>query len=206
MVNRPRNSRKFMENIAQFDLNTALRQWLARLGQSPQVKAENLKELESHVRDSVVQLQTKGLSSEESFLVATHRVGSPEKLEPEFAKVNRSPRNLIIHGVILAFFSVACWFLWGVMQVPRMLAGSGGQLDRLIPAFTRLLMDYSSFLAVPPLLALAYCLIAFCRKSSIKTSWMGFFAATFGTILLLALPIILAVLLPYVEWIHQQPR
>jgi len=206
MVNRPRNPRNIMENVAQFDLNTALRLWLERLGQSPQVKAENLKELESHVRDSVVQLQTKGLSSEESFLVATHRVGSADKLEPEFAKVNRNPLNVIIHGVILACFSVACWFLWGVMQVPRMLAGSSGQLERLIPAFTRLLMDYSPFLAVPPLLALVYCLYALSRKSNAKTSWMGFFAATFGSILLLALPIILAVLLPYVEWIHQQPR
>lgn len=205
MVNCPRNPGNLMENIAQFDLNIALQHWLARLGQSPQVKSENLKELESHVRDSVVQLQTKGLSSEESFLVATHRVGSAEKLESEFAKVNRSPRNLIIHGVILVFFSVACWFLWGVMQVPRMLAANG-QLERLIPRFTQLLMDCSPFLAVPPLLALVYCLYALSRKSSAKASWMGFFAATFGAILLLALPIILAVLLPYVEWIHQQPR
>ena len=206
MVNRPRNPRNFMENISRFDLNIALRQWLERLGQSPQVKAENLKELESHVRDSVVQLETKGLSSEESFLVATHRVGSADKLEPEFAKVNRNPLNVIIHGVILACFSVACWFLWGVMQVPRMLEGSSGQLARLIPAFTRLLMDYSSFLAVPPFLALAYCLVALSRKSIGKTSWMGFFAATVGALLLLAFPIILAVLLPFVEWIGQRPR
>jgi hypothetical protein len=195
-----------MENISEFDLNIALRRWLERLGQSPQVKAENLKELESHVRDSVVQLQTKGLSSEESFLVATHRVGSAEKLEPEFAKVNRSPRNLIIHGVILVLFSVGCWFLWGVMQVPRMLAGSSERLIRLIPKFTQLLMDCSPFLVVPPLLALVYCLYALSRKSNVKTSWMGFFAATVGAILLLAFPIILAVLLPFVGWIHSQPR
>jgi hypothetical protein len=193
-----------MENIAQFDLNLALRQWLARLGQSPQVKAENLKELESHVRDSVVQLQTKGLSSEESFLVATHRVGSPEKLEPEFAKVNRNPLNLIIHGVILVFFSVGCFFLWGVMMVPRMMVVV--LRDPPMPAFTRLLMDYSPFLAVPPLLALVYCLIALSKKTNVKTSWMGFFAATFGAILLLAFPIILAVLLPFVDWISRQAR
>lgn len=113
MVNRSPNPHNLMENVSQFDLNIALQRWLARLGQSPQVKAENLKELESHVRDSVVQLQTKGLSSEESFLVATHRVGNPEKLEPEFAKMNRNPLNMMIHGVILVCFSVACWFLWG---------------------------------------------------------------------------------------------
>lgn len=194
-----------MENISEFDLNIALRRWLERLGQSPQVKAENLKELESHVRDSVVQLQTKGLSSEESFLVATHRVGSAEKLEPEFAKVNRSPRNLIIHGVILVFFSVGCWFLWGVMQVPRMFAGSSERLERLIPKFTQLLMDCSPFLAVPPLLALTYCLYGLSKKSNVKTSWMGFFAATFGAILLLAIPIILAVLLPLIGFIHSLP-
>jgi len=84
-------------------LNNALHLWLEQLGQSPQIKAENLKELESHIRDSVVQMQSKGLSPEESFLIATHRAGSPAKLEPEFAKINRSPLNMIIHGLILIF-------------------------------------------------------------------------------------------------------
>ncbi|MGI8967000.1 MAG: permease prefix domain 1-containing protein, partial [Limisphaerales bacterium] len=130
-----------MATVSQFDLNSALQLWLERLGQSSQVKAENLKELESHIRDSVSQMQSKGLSSEESFLVATHRVGSVEKLEPEFAKVNRSPRNMIVHGVILAFFSVSCFFLWGLMQVPRMLIGNGTneRLTHLVPRFTQLL-------------------------------------------------------------------
>jgi uncharacterized membrane-anchored protein len=193
-----------MATASQFDLNRALQLWLAQLGQSPQVKAENLTELESHVRDSVIQLQSKGLSSEESFLVATHRVGSPEKLEPEFAKVNRNPWNMIIHGFVLVFFSIGCWLLWGVMQIPRMMANvlSG----RLIPAFTQLLMDCSPFLSVPPLLALIYCLYALSKKSSIKTSWMGFFATTAGAMLLLAFPIIVAVLLPFVQWINSQPR
>jgi hypothetical protein len=110
-----------METASQFNLNSALHQWLERLGQSPQVKMENLKELESHIRDSVVQLQTKGLSSEESFLVATHRVGSTAKLEPEFAKVNRNPLNQILHGLILIFFSVGCWFLWALLNFPQMM-------------------------------------------------------------------------------------
>src|SRR5690348_11240878 len=100
MAVRSHNPGKVMENISEFDLNVALQQWLARLGQSPQVKVENLKELESHVRDSVVQLQCRGLSSEESFLIATHRVGKPEKLELEFGKVNRNPRALFVHALI----------------------------------------------------------------------------------------------------------
>jgi len=190
-----------MENISQFDLNLALRHWLDRLGQSPQVKAENLKELESHVRDSVVQLQTKGLSSEESFLVATHRVGSPEKLEPEFAKVNQNPLNMLIHGLILVFFSVGCWFLWWMMQVPRMMQPV--LREQGIVPFTRLLMDYSPFLAVPPLLAAVYCGYVWMRKSKGRSSWMAFFATTVAVLVLLTLPILFAVLLPVVSFMDR---
>ena len=194
-----------MENISEFDLNIALRQWLERFGQSPQVKVENLNELESHLRDSVVQLQCKGLSSEESFLVATHRVGNPEKLEPEFAKVNRNPRNLVIHALILIFFSTVCWFLWAILHVPEMMgpAMSGGPN---FPAFTRLLAGCKSYLAVPPLLALVYCLYAWLRKSHATNSWMGFFASTTAVVILITLPTIIAVLLPMIDFMNHLMR
>jgi len=186
-----------MENISEFDLNIALRQWLARFGQSPQVKIENLNELESHLRDSVVQLQCKGLSSEESFLVATHRVGNPEKLEPEFAKVNRNPLNLVIHVLILMFFSIVCWFLWGILHLPEAM---GAALQgRQLPAFTRLVMACGSFLSVPPLLALVYCVYVRLRKSHAKSSWMGFFASITAVLILLTLATIIAVLLPVID-------
>ena len=191
-----------MENISEFDLNIALRQWLDRFGQSPQVKVENLNELESHLRNSVVQLQCKGLSSEESFLVATHRVGSPEKLEPEFAKVHHNPRNLVIHALILIFFSIVCWFLWGILHLPEMMGAAlqGAQL----PAFTRLVTGCRSFLGVPPLLALVYCVYVRLRKSQAKSSWMGFFAGTTAVLILITLPTIIAVLLPVIEFMNLQ--
>ena len=190
-----------MENVSQFDLNLALQQWLARLGQSPQVKTENLKELESHVRDSVVKLQDKGLSSEESFFVATHRVGSPEKLEPEFAKVNRNPWNLIIHGLILLFFSVVCWLLWAILHFPQMMkaAMQGAQL----PAFTRLIVSCGDYLAVPPLLALIYCGYVWMRKANVRSSWTGFFATTTAVLILITLPTLFAVLLPVIAFMQQ---
>jgi hypothetical protein len=192
-----------MENISEFDLNIALRQWLARFGQSPQFKVENLKELESHVLDSVVQLQCKGLSSEESFLVATHRVGNPDKLEPEFAKVNRNPRNLVIHVLILIFFSIVCWFIWGILHVPQMI---GAAMGPQLPAFTRLVMGCGSFLAVPPLLAFVYCLYVWLRKSHAKSSWMGFFASTTAVLILITFPTIIAVLLPMIDLMNQLMR
>lgn len=200
MAVRSHNPGKIMENLSEFDLTLALQRWLTRLGQSPQVKAENLKELESHVRDSVVKLQDKGLSSEESFLVATHRVGSPAKLEPEFAKVNRNPWNMIIHGVVLVFFSIGCWFLWGLLHLPPMMSVSmhGGGL----PAFTRLIVSCGSFLAVPPLLAAMYCAYVWLRKANLKSSWIGFFATTMAVLVLLTLPTLMAVLLPVISFMN----
>jgi hypothetical protein len=201
MAVRSHNPRKFMENISEFNLNSALQLWLERLGQSPQVKAENLKELESHVRDSVVQLQGKGLSSEESFLVATHRVGSPAKLEPEFAKVNRSPLNKIMHGLILVFFSVGCWFLWAMLQFPHRMVWANGMN---MPAFTRLVMSFgSSFLAVPPLLAAVYCVFVWVRRPNGRSSWVGFLATSMAVLILITLPTLIALLLPMIAFMNQ---
>jgi hypothetical protein len=202
-----------MEDTAQFDLNIALRLWLERLGQSPQVKVENLKELESHVRDSVGQLQMKGLSSEESFLVATRRVGNPAQLEPEFAKVNRSWWNIAVHGLILIFFSIICWFVWGILHLPQMMQGAiarSGRIDPAtgyggLPAFTILMVGLRDYMFIPPLLALAYCLYVWFRKSNVKNSWTGFFALTMSVLMLILLPMLVAVLLPVISFMNGLP-
>jgi len=189
-----------MENISEFDLNASVRLWLEKLAQSPHFRNENVAEMETHVRDSITRLQSQGLSAEESFLIAIRRVGSVEKLEPEFAKVNRSPWNMIIHGLILAFFSIGCWFLWILTQVMRMTETMS--LERSMPAFSRFVMGCGPLLAVPPLLALIYCLWrlwAWIRRSAVKPSWVGFFATTVGVILLFLFPIIAAALLPFVK-------
>lgn len=195
-----------MENVSEFDLNASVRLWMERLAQSPHFRNENVVEMETHVRDSIVRLQNQGLSAEESFLIAIRRVGPVEKLETEFAKVNRSPRSMIIHGLILGFFGVSCWFLWAVMLVPRMMVVAFKVTGRSMPLFTHWAMAHSHFLAVPPLLALIYCLWVWFRKSNGRASWIGFAAATFGATLLLAFPIVLAVLMPFVGWINGQPR
>jgi hypothetical protein len=189
-----------METTTSFNLNIALQHWLERLGQSPQVKAENLKELEFHVRDSVGKLQSKGLSSEESFLIATHRVGTPAQLEPEFAKINRSPWNAIIHGVILLFFSVACWFLWAITRVTYMMAPASAKRGEVLPGFTQLVIDCGPWLVIPPLLALSYCVYVWMQKSHRRNSWTGFFAVTMAVLFLLAMPILIAALLPLIAF------
>ncbi len=184
-----------MEHASTFDLNIALRRWLENLAQSPQFRPADLAELESHVLDSVNQLQTQGLSSEESFLIATRRVGPAEKLEPEFAKVNRNPKLVLIHLLILTFFSVGCWFLWALLKVATMSHAGG----RPLPAFTVLLINCRPLTIVPPLLAAAYCLWIILRRNHGRVSWFGFFACTAGVLMLLTFPVIVAVILPLID-------
>jgi hypothetical protein len=208
VAQRPRNAHQIMETTAPFDLNIALQHWRERLGQSPEIKSESLTELESHVRDSVGQLEIKGLSSEESFLIATRRVGSPAQLEPEFAKMNPSPWNLVVHGLILVVFSVVCWFVWGTLQLPRMMSAAtakaaGGAVP--LPAFTEMMTGIGHYLFIPPLLALGYCLYVWFRKSTAKSSWIGFFAVTTATLIFIALPTLVAVLLPVIDFMNRLP-
>lgn len=77
-----------MENQTAFDLNHAIQNWRENLAQSPAFSSENLDELESHLRDSMVALQTRNLSAEEAFLIATKRIGKHNVLESEFGKIN----------------------------------------------------------------------------------------------------------------------
>ena len=79
-----------MQNQLPFDLNRAIQRWRENLAQSPAFRSENLNELESHLRDSIATLQTRGLSAEEAFSVAEKRIGKVKGLEKEFSKVNQS--------------------------------------------------------------------------------------------------------------------
>src|SRR5690242_4946513 len=89
VARRPRNFDQIMENPTPFDLNLALQAWRENLAAQPTFRAENLDELESHLRDSVATLQTRGLSADEAFLIATRRVGTGSQLATEFGKVNQ---------------------------------------------------------------------------------------------------------------------
>jgi len=79
-----------MDTTTPFDLNRAIQRWRENLSQSPAFRRENLDELESHLRDSVIALEARGLSAEEAFMVAETRIGKGGTLEKEFAKTNRN--------------------------------------------------------------------------------------------------------------------
>jgi hypothetical protein len=96
-----------MNASSEFDLNAAIQRWRENLSQSPQFRAENLDELEAHLRDSISTMQGQRLTDEEVFLVATRRLGGVHALEPEFAKINARE----------VWLNRALWMLIGIQLV-----------------------------------------------------------------------------------------
>ena len=74
-----------------FDLEERVRAWTDGLRSRGAFRSEDVVELESHLRDEIDALTKIGLSAEEAFLVAEHRVGGPEALAAEYAKVHGEP-------------------------------------------------------------------------------------------------------------------
>jgi hypothetical protein len=108
-----------METRTEFNLNTAIQRWRNDLGQSPSIRAENLDELETHLRDSVTAFRKAALSEEEAFLIAARRLGGAPALEREFAKVNG--REVWLNRLL--------WMLVGAQLWP-LVSGSAGNVAR----------------------------------------------------------------------------
>ena len=115
MAHRPRNPDKTMETTTSFDLNKAIQRWRDNLAQSPAFRDENLCELESHLRDSIVNLQANKLSAEESFLIARKRIGNTNALEVEFGRLNR--KQVWLNRVLWMLIGIQIWaFVSGVSK------------------------------------------------------------------------------------------
>ncbi len=98
-----------MNNEIQFNLNLAIQGWRNQLAQSPALQAENLDELETHLRDSVAAIQARGLNDEEAFMVAAHRIGKNDPLEREFAKLNQ--KTIWLERVLWMLIGIQAWGL-----------------------------------------------------------------------------------------------
>lgn len=74
-----------METSPVFSLETAISQWRQPFAA---ISAENLEELEAHLRDSVSCQQARGLSEEEAFVLAAHQIGAAPAVAAEYAKAH----------------------------------------------------------------------------------------------------------------------
>jgi hypothetical protein len=77
-----------MENKAGFYLNKALQDWKAELASQPGISAENIRELETHLLESISAFRKIGCSEEDAFSKAKQKLGSVPQLGAEFAKEN----------------------------------------------------------------------------------------------------------------------
>ncbi len=75
-----------MEPSTRFDLENAIRSWRQRLVEELPAGGDTISELEEHLRTALADLGQRGLSEEESFLIAFRRLGSPTALAGEFGQ------------------------------------------------------------------------------------------------------------------------
>ena len=73
-----------------FTLESALENWRATAAASEGISKEAVDEMEEHLRQSTTDLEARGLSLEEAFLIASRRLGSCEILDREFSSVSAS--------------------------------------------------------------------------------------------------------------------
>jgi hypothetical protein len=100
-----------MEHQTHFDVNAAIENWRNELSAQTALSADDRRELETHLRDSFAELKSRGLNEEESFVLARHRVGQPQKLADEFVKEN--PAKIWRERI---FWMWAAIFLMGIWQ------------------------------------------------------------------------------------------
>jgi hypothetical protein len=111
--------------------------------------------------------------------------------------------NKAIHGLITLGLAVGCWWLWAMLKLTASYMHRGPHHP---PAYTQFCVDLRTAFVVPPILALAYCVYVWIRRSEPRPSWAGFFAVTMGLYVLAMLPTLVAVWLPMVQFIELAAR
>ena len=112
--------------------------------------------------------------------------------------------NKLAHGVVLAFFGAACWLVWALLQLPRMVRMQGVSLQ--LPPFTRFCMAVGPGVVMGlAAFATCYCLWVWFSKQDRQRSWVEFLATVTASLFLVTLPVIVAIYLPLVAAIQSLP-
>ena len=69
-----------------FNLNYEIARWRSQMLARESISSENVRELETHLRDTVSNLTASNLTEEEAFWLAVRRLGPTEQLTEEFSK------------------------------------------------------------------------------------------------------------------------
>jgi hypothetical protein len=108
--------------------------------------------------------------------------------------------NKVAHAVILAFFALACWFLWGLLHISAAVPLDGHPL----PGYTGLCVWLGpSVLTALVVAAALYCVWVWFRKGEGRPSWVAFLSTTTAVLSFTMLLVILAAYLPLMSAINQ---
>ncbi|MHC4646133.1 MAG: permease prefix domain 1-containing protein [Planctomycetota bacterium] len=136
-----------------FDLSEKIDEWRCALIQRDTWRETDIDELENHLREEIAGLARSGLSEQEAFSVAAHRLGDPQALADEFAKVNPATvfshriwwmlRGILIY-LVFAYLAGATWRGFVLLSVVGGLRGhypavAGMLLSALVLSLTVLL-------------------------------------------------------------------
>lgn len=82
------------------DVESQIAEWRAFVERSPAVNGHDVEELEAHLREQIVDLDSAGLSTDEAFLIAVKRMGDLDALSREYAREHsgRLWKQLVMHG------------------------------------------------------------------------------------------------------------
>ena len=117
---------------------------------------------------------------------------------------NMNKLNKIAHVIVLAFFGIACWLVWVLLQLPPMVRLHGVALQ--LPAFTRFCMAVGPSVIIGlAVLGTGYCVWVWLRRAETRISWVGFLATATGSLFLVTLPIVVAIYLPLVNALNRLP-
>ena len=104
-----------------------------------------------------------------------------------------------IHALVLGVFGFGCFFTWVILSVaPLIMHEDWGTL----PAFTAFCSSLRPVVIALPILAAVYCVWVWSRKADRVPSWIGFFAATTGALVVVTLPAIFAAYLPLIKAVN----
>jgi hypothetical protein len=125
------------------ELDTRIVQWREQLLQNGSFYADEVEELESHLRESIDRLVAAGLSEDEAFLVATHRLGSRKELKMAYVR-NRPLDELLprpTSKTAAVALTLACLTIGWILLVswaflPALNEGGSALVSRLALPFS----------------------------------------------------------------------
>ncbi|MBI5091078.1 MAG: hypothetical protein HZB26_01380 [Candidatus Hydrogenedentes bacterium] len=113
-----------------FNLNEAVSIWRDSLKDADALSALDVAELEGHLREEAARVEALGLTSEEAFVIASRRIGSPHALNIEYEKADPSQAyRTRMYWIVLGMFGYwALNSLTSTVTTSVFLLGSGGYL------------------------------------------------------------------------------